>query len=77
MVDECHHISAETFHKTIEKLNTFYLYGLTATPFRKHNDEKLIFAFLGDIISEILTTEIENYKHAQIIVRATNYFNDK
>lgn len=80
LVDECHHIPAETFRKTIEKLNTFYLYGLTATPFRKHNDEKLIFAFLGDIISEILTTEIENYKHAQIIVRATNLdvpFNSK
>ncbi|WP_348799343.1 TOTE conflict system archaeo-eukaryotic primase domain-containing protein [Flavobacterium adhaerens] len=80
LVDECHHIPAETFRKTIEKLNTFYLYGLTATPFRKHNDDKLIFAFLGDIISEILPTEIENYKHAQIIVRGTNLdvpFNSK
>lgn len=80
LVDECHHIPAETFRSTIEKLNTFYLYGLTATPFRKYNDEKLIFAFLGEIISEVESTEIENFKHAQIIVRNTNLdipFNSK
>ena len=49
LVDECHHIPAETFRNTIDKLNTFYLYGLTATPFRKYNDDKLIFAFIGEI----------------------------
>jgi superfamily II DNA or RNA helicase len=62
LVDECHHIPAETFRSTIEKMNTFYLYGLTATPFRKYNDEKLIFAFLGEIILEVESTEIENSK---------------
>jgi len=80
LVDECHHIPAETFRSTIEKLNTFFLYGLTATPFRKYNDGKLIFAFLGEIISEVESTEIENFKHAQIIVRNTNLdipFNSK
>ncbi|MGV7107479.1 TOTE conflict system archaeo-eukaryotic primase domain-containing protein [Flavobacterium sp. U410] len=80
LVDECHHIPAETFRNTIEKLNTFYLYGLTATPFRKYNDDKLIFAFLGEIISEISSNQIENFKHAQIIVRNTNLdipFNSK
>lgn len=80
LVDECHHIPAETFRNTIEKLETFYLYGLTATPFRKYNDDKLIFAFLGEIILEISSNEIENFKHAQIIVRNTNLdvpFNSK
>ncbi|MCD9577508.1 DEAD/DEAH box helicase [Flavobacterium soyae] len=80
LVDECHHIPAETFRNTIEKLGTFYLYGLTATPFRKYNDDKLIFAFLGEIISEVVSKEIENFKHAQIIVRNTNLeipFNSK
>lgn len=80
LVDECHHIPAETFRNTIEKLNTFYLYGLTATPFRKYNDDKLIFAFIGDVISEVRSNEIENFKHAQIIVRNTNLdvpFNSK
>ncbi|MBA6151531.1 DEAD/DEAH box helicase family protein [Gelidibacter gilvus] len=72
LVDECHHIPAKTFRNTIEKLESYYLYGLTATPFRKYNDDKLIFIFLGEIISEISSNEIENFRHAQIIVRNTN-----
>lgn len=71
IVDECHHIPAETFRNTIEQLNTFYLYGLTATPFRKYNDGKLIFTHLGEIIANIQATEIENYKQAKIIIRNT------
>lgn len=46
LIDECHHVPAETFRNTIEKLDTFYLYGLTATPIRKNNDDKLIFLIL-------------------------------
>ncbi|WP_353158786.1 DEAD/DEAH box helicase family protein [Myroides odoratus] len=72
LVDECHHIPAETFRNTIAKVDTFYLYGLTATPFRKYNDDKLIFVFIGDVISEVASNEIENFKHAQILVRNTN-----
>lgn len=71
IVDECHHIPAETFRNTIEKLHTYYLYGLTATPFRKYNDGKIIFTHLGEIISNIQLTQVENYKQAKIIVRNT------
>lgn len=71
IVDECHHIPAETFRNTITKLQTFYLYGLTATPFRKYNDGKLIFTHLGEIIAEIKTTEISASKQAKIIIRNT------
>ncbi len=53
IVDECHHIPAKTFRETIVKLSSYYLYGLTATPKRKHNDEKLIFVYIGNIIAEI------------------------
>ncbi len=71
IVDECHHVPAETFRNTIEKLHTYYLYGLTATPFRKYNDGKMIFTHLGEIIANIQLTEIENYKQAKIIIRNT------
>jgi len=71
IVDECHHVPAETFRNTIEKLHTYYLYGLTATPFRKYNDGRMIFTHLGEIIANIHSTEIENYKHAKIIIRNT------
>jgi len=72
IIDECHHIPAETFRKTISRLNTYYQYGLTATPFRKGNDEKVIFIHLGEIIAEIKPHEIEKYKRARIIVRNTS-----
>lgn len=71
IVDECHHVPAETFRNSIEKLETFFLYGLTATPFRKYNDGKMIFTHLGEIIANIQPNEIGNYKHAQIIIRNT------
>ena len=71
IVDECHHVPAETFRNTIEKLQAYYLYGLTATPFRKYSDGKMIFTHLGEIITNIQTTEIENYKQAKIIIRNT------
>lgn len=80
LIDECHHIPAETFRNAIGKLETRYLYGLTATPFRKYNDHKLIFAYLGDVISEVKSNEIENFRHARVLVRNTHLdvpFNSK
>ena len=71
IVDECHHIPAETFRNTISKLQTFYLYGLTATPFRKYNDGKLIFIHLGEVVAEIKSSEISNSQQAKIIIRNT------
>ncbi|WP_231367553.1 DEAD/DEAH box helicase [Gillisia sp. JM1] len=71
IVDECHHVPAKTFRNTIEKLQAYYLYGLTATPFRKYSDGKMIFTHLGEIIANIQPNEIENYKQAQIIIRNT------
>jgi len=60
LVDECHHIPAKTYRDTIAKLPTYYLYGLTATPFRKYNDGKIIFSHLGEIIVELKPTEISS-----------------
>ncbi|MBN4081735.1 DEAD/DEAH box helicase [bacterium AH-315-C07] len=72
IIDECHHIPAETFRNTISQLTPYYQYGLTATPFRKGNDGKLIFIHLGEIISEIKPQEIEKYKRARIIIKNTS-----
>ena len=71
IIDECQHVPAETFRNTISKLHTYYLYGLTATPFRKYNDGKLIFIHLGEIIAELKSEEIKSYKRARVIVRNT------
>jgi len=72
IIDECHHIPAETFRNTISKLSPYYQYGLTATPFRKGNEGKIIFIHLGEVIAEIKEQEIEKYKKARIIIRNTS-----
>jgi len=50
LIDECHHIPAKSFRQVIVNFNPYYIFGLTATPKRKYNDEKLIFLYIGDII---------------------------
>ena len=78
LVDECHRVPAPTFRKVITQFNPRYLYGLTATPIRKHNDEKLIFIYLGDIIHEVPKGFVRSEKSAnersdiQVIVRETS-----
>lgn len=79
-IDECHHIPAESYRKTIHQLNSYYLYGLTATPFRKYNDGKLIFIHLGEIIAEITAQQTGRHKQASVVVRNTELdvpFNSK
>ncbi|SJN49879.1 DEAD/DEAH box helicase [Sphingobacterium sp. JB170] len=71
LIDECHHIPAESFRNAVGSLDSVYCYGLTATPFRKYNDDKLIFTYLGDIITEIRPEQIEDYKSARIVIRNT------
>lgn len=53
ITDECHHIPAKTFREVISQFNPKYSYGLTATTKRKHNDEQLIYMFIGEIIASI------------------------
>jgi superfamily II DNA or RNA helicase len=80
IIDECHHIPAKSFREAIHHLSPYYQYGLTATPFRKSNDEKLLFIYLGDIISDIKPHQIETFKKARLTVRNTNLtipFNSK
>ncbi|MEO1011524.1 MAG: DEAD/DEAH box helicase family protein [Bacteroidota bacterium] len=72
IIDECHHIPAKTYATTISKLAPYYQYGLTATPFRKNSDGKLIFAHLGELIAKIKPQDIETYQKAWVVVRNTD-----
>lgn len=73
IVDECHHIPANTYYTTVSNFNSYYQYGLTATPFRKYSDGKLIFAQLGEIIAEIKPEQIETFKRARVVIRDTGF----
>jgi len=74
IVDECHHIPAKTFSQVISRFYCFYLYGFTATPIRKNNDEKLIFINIGDISHEaIVPVNLQGNKPLALIIRDTEF----
>ncbi|MCG8388283.1 MAG: DEAD/DEAH box helicase [Cytophagales bacterium] len=80
IIDECHHLPAKSYADTISKLNPYYQYGLTATPFRKGSDGKAIFIHLGNIIASIQVQDLASYKRPKIVVRNTDLdipFNSK
>ena len=65
IVDECHKaIGSPTkvmqFYSVLSKLSCRFKYGITATPKRADGLEKSMFALLGDIIIEILKSEVKN-----------------
>ncbi len=74
IIDECHHVPAKTFREIIQSFNSYYLYGLTATPVRKNNDEKLIFIHIGEVIHE--TKLMSDYDAASrklaVVIRETS-----
>ncbi|MFO7891028.1 MAG: DEAD/DEAH box helicase family protein, partial [bacterium] len=76
LIDECHHIPAKSFREAVVNFNPYYLYGLTATPKRKNNDEKLIFIYIGSIIQEIKQNEYLAKKNirTEINIRETELF---
>ena len=76
IVDECHHVPAKTFRQVIKNFQSYYLYGLTATPLRKNNDEKLIFLHIGDVIHEVKETiqRAGESNKLSVIVRETNLY---
>src|SRR3989344_4323448 len=81
LVDECHHMPSRMFRDVVSKFSARYRFGLTATPSRKYNDEKLIGVYLGDVIRTIDKAEITGARMQAsegasdsdaVIVRATN-----
>ncbi|NLY72062.1 MAG: DEAD/DEAH box helicase family protein [Tissierellia bacterium] len=49
IVDECHHISASSFTRIISSAPAKFVYGLTATPYRKDGHYPIIFMQCGPI----------------------------
>lgn len=70
IVDECHHIPAKTFRHVMQRLNPEYVYGLTATPTRKHNDEQLIYSYVGSVIATMQHSSRE-HTDFEVTVRKT------
>lgn len=60
VLDEAHHCPASTFLKVVGCFNPYYLYGLTATPYRRDKLENLMFQTLGNAVANITAKELED-----------------
>ena len=71
IIDEVHHISSEVFSRTLFKLVTRFMLGLSATMNRKDGTTYIFKMFLGDVIYKGEREEKHNVE-----VRAIDYFVD-
>lgn len=60
ILDEAHHAPASTFLRVLSYFSSFYMYGLTATPYRRDELEDLMFASIGLGNSVIERKEVQN-----------------
>jgi superfamily II DNA or RNA helicase len=58
IVDECHRTPSRTFTDAVTAFDTYYMLGLSATPWRRDHLSKLIFWHLGDMHHEISPAEM-------------------
>jgi len=71
IVDEAHHVPASTFLKVIGQFNPYYLYGLTATPYRRDKLENIMFQAIGPPLAVIDYKQVE--KDGGIMVPVVKY----
>jgi len=71
ILDEAHHCPAATFLKVINQFNPYYLYGLTATPYRRDKLEIVMFQTIGEATAVVKVSEVEKY--GGIIIPTVKY----
>jgi len=60
VLDEAHHCPASTFLQIMSSLNPYFMYGLTATPYRRDKLEQMMFQTIGPEIIRIPVSEVED-----------------
>ena len=64
--DECHHLGAEVFSKSMRKVASKYMLGLSATPKRKDGLSKVFEWFMNDIVY-LQKKKNEDYAEVQLV----------
>ena len=79
VVDECHHVPANTFTQVLKSLQAKYVLGLTATAYRKDKLERLMNFYIGPIIQSkvksdtVAEEKAENNVTTHLITKKTNF----
>lgn len=73
-VSNCHHIGAEVFSRSLFKMVTKYMLGLSATLKRKDGLTNVFTLFLGDVVYEMKRAVDPNQREEErVLVRAIQY----
>ena len=59
IIDECHHIGAEVFSRSLTKINCRYMLGLSATPKRKDGLSKVFEWYIGPYVFKDTNKDIK------------------
>lgn len=76
IVDECHHVPARTFADVVLKFDCRYMLGLSATPERRDGLTALIYFYLGRLVHEGDSKELQDQgiiMQPKINTRNTNF----
>ena len=76
VVDECHRTPARTFTEAVEALDSMYMLGLSATPYRRDGLTKVIHFYLGNTVYDITPRELQRQNQimsAKLVVRKTGF----
>lgn len=58
IVDETHRCPADTFFDVVSNMDSYYRYGLSATPYRNDNAELRIYAGVGEIAIDVTAEKL-------------------
>lgn len=77
IVDEGHHVPSTTFLNVIDQFRAKYIYGLTATAYRRDKLEAVMFNAIGPKVAEIEHVDLFEDEHLMIptIYRVPTYWN--
>jgi len=76
VVDECHRCPSRTFTEAVSDFDSYYMLGLSATPWRRDKLTKVIFWHLGDLHHKVDQSRLVERGHvlsAEVIVRQTDF----
>jgi len=84
IMDECHHAASATAQEVLKKVNAKYVYGVSATPIRSDNLEKINYLLLGPVRHKYSALEraaeqgINHFVYPRYtrVVGASDYKND-
>jgi len=72
IVDECHNIATKEYSKALQKINSKYMLGLSATPTRTDGLTKVIKWYIGDIFYKSVVSDKFDVQVEQYIIKSTD-----